>query len=123
MRNKQLLFTFLILILPALRVEAATYTVKAAGGGSYSSIQACANAAVAGDTCVVYAGSYNETPSLSHSGSSGSPITFSVNPGDCVTVMGFNLGSVSYVTIGTANSSHCTNGAFTYSGFEITGSP
>ncbi len=112
----------LILLLSALRIEAATYTVKTGGGGNYATIQACANAAVAGDTCVVYTGKYNETPSLSHSGSSGSPITFAVNPGDCVTVTGFNLNSVSYVTIGTPNAPHCTNGSFTYSGFEVTGS-
>jgi hypothetical protein len=122
MRNKQLLLSLLILLLSALRVDAATYTVKAGGGGSFATIQACANAAVAGDTCVVYAGKYNETPSLNTSGSSGSPITFSVNPGDCVTVSGFNLNSESYVTIGTPNTSHCTSGAVTYSGFEITGS-
>jgi hypothetical protein len=29
------------------------------------------------------------------------PITFSVNPGDCVTVSGFNLNGESYVTIST----------------------
>jgi hypothetical protein len=123
MRNKLLLPSLLILLLSAIRADAATNTVKAGGGGTFATIQACANAAVAGDTCVVFAGNYNETVSPSHSGSAGSPITFSVNPGDCVTVRGFDLGSASFVTIGTPNASHCANGAFTYSGFEITGSP
>jgi hypothetical protein len=99
MRNKQLLFTLLILLFSALRAEAATYTVKAAGGGNYSTISACAAVAVAGDNCVIYAGTYNETVSPAHSGSSGSPITFSTNPGDSVTVTGWNLGSLSYITI------------------------
>ncbi len=121
MRNKQLLLSLLILLLSALRAETATYTVKAGGGGDYTTIQACAKVAVAGDTCVVFAGTYNETPSLKHSGSSGSPITFSVNAGDCVTVTGFNLNSASYVTLGTPNSPRCTKGSFSYSGFEITG--
>jgi len=122
MRNKLLLLSLSILFLTAFQVNAATNTVKAGGGGTFTTIQACANAAVAGDTCVVFAGNYNETVSVSHSGSAGSPITFSVNPGDCVTVHGFNLGSVSYVTIGTPNSAHCTNGSFNYSGFEVTSS-
>jgi hypothetical protein len=122
MRTKLLLLSLLILLLSALRVDAATNTVKAGGGGTFNTIQACANAAAAGDTCVVFAGTYNETVSVNKSGSAGSPITFSVNPGDCVTVHGFNLGSVSYVTVGTPSSSHCTNGGFTYSGFEVTSS-
>ena len=119
MRHRRILLGSLILLLSALRAEAATYTVKTAGGGNYATIQACAKAAVAGDTCVVFAGTYNETPSLKNSGSPGSPITFSVNPGDCVTVRGFNLNSVSYVTLGTPGSSRCANGGITYSGFEI----
>src|SRR6202008_2949881 len=67
------------------------------------------------------AGTYNETVSVK-SGSAGNPITFSVNPGDCVTVHGFNLDSASYVTIGTPSASQCTNGGVSYSGFEVTSS-
>ncbi len=121
MRNKLLLFSLLTLLLPALRVDAATYTVKAGGGGSYATIQACASSAAAGDTCVVFAGTYNETVSINKSGSAGSPITFSVNPGDCVTVSGWNLGSSSFVVIGTPGTAVCTKGGVTFSGFEITG--
>src|SRR5437868_4977665 len=66
-------------------------TVKAAGGGNYTTIQACANAAVAGDTCTVYAGTYNEYVNLptSGTGTNGvctSCITFTVNPGDTAQV-------------------------------------
>lgn len=99
MRNRLFLLSILFLLLPALRVEATTYTVKAAGGGSFSTISQCAATAVAGDTCVIYAGTYNETVTPAHSGSAGSPITFSTNPGDAVTVTGWNLGSLNYITI------------------------
>lgn len=99
MRNRLFLLSILFLLLPAFRVEATTYTVKAAGGGSFSTISQCASTAVAGDTCVIFAGTYNETVTPSHSGSSGSPITFSTNPGDAVTVTGWNLGSLNYITI------------------------
>lgn len=120
-RTRFLLPCLLLLLLPAVPSHATTYNVKAGGGGSFSTIQACANAAVAGDTCVVFAGTYNETVSVK-SGSAGKPITFSVNPGDCVTVHGFSLGSASYVTIGTPSASQCTNGGVSYSGFEVTSS-
>src|ERR1700693_843874 len=121
MRQKQLLLSLLILLLSAFRVEATTYTVKAGGGGDYTTIQSCARAAEAGDTCIVYAGAYEETPSLKNSGAPGRPITFSVHSGDCVKVTGFNLNSISYVTLGTPNAPRCTNGSFSYSGFEVTG--
>ncbi len=99
MRNKKLLLSLLILLLSAFRAEAATYTVKAGGGGSYATISACAAVAVAGDTCVIYAGTYNETVAPANSGSAGSPITYSTNPGDSVTVTGWNLGTLSYIAI------------------------
>lgn len=117
----RLILAFVGLLLLSWHAEAATYTVKAGGGGDYTTIQACANVAVAGDTCAVYAGTYSETVTPAHSGSSGAPITFSVNPGDCVTVTGWNLGSRSYITIGTPGTSACTRGGATFSGFEITG--
>ncbi len=99
MRNKRLLLICVVLLLSALQAEATTYTVRAGGGGSFNTIGACAAVAVAGDTCVVYAGTYNETVTPAASGSAGSPITFATNPGDSVTVTGFNLGSLSYITI------------------------
>lgn len=109
-------------ILFGVRLEATTYTVKASGGGNYTTIQACASVAKAGDTCTVYAGTYSETPAPANSGTAGSPITFAVNPGDCVTVSGFSLGSRSYITLGTPAASSCSNAGLTYSGFEFTGS-
>src|SRR3989442_1414878 len=78
---------------------AATYSVKASGGGNYTTIQACANAAVAGDTCTVFAGTYAGW-TQSTSGSSGSPITFTANPGDSVTVTSqVTVTNTSFITI------------------------
>jgi hypothetical protein len=125
MLRKQLLLSFLLLLVSGLRAEAATtvttYTVKAGGGGNFTTIQACANAAVAGDTCIVFAGTYAETPAPPTNGSSGLPITFRANPGDCVTVTGgWNLGSHSWITVGTPGGAGCTVNGVNFTGFEIT---
>jgi len=114
MRSNQLPLSVLILLLLGLPAEAANYTVKAGGGGNFATIQACANAAVAGDTCTVYAGTYSETVTVPTSGTAGSPITFQVNPGDAVSVRGFSISNKNYITIG---------GSTTGTGFEITGAP
>jgi hypothetical protein len=50
----------IILFLFASPADAAEYTVKADGSGSFTTIQACADAARPGDTCVVNGGVYNE---------------------------------------------------------------
>jgi hypothetical protein len=79
--------------------------------GAFNTIQACANAVAARDTCTVYAGTYNETPSLTHAGTSGSQITFTVNPRDIVYVYGFSL-DADYNTI---NGFHITDPTLTHS--------
>jgi hypothetical protein len=48
----------------AVSARAANYTVKPGGGGNYATIRACASALSAGDTCTVYAGTYNEDVTL-----------------------------------------------------------
>jgi parallel beta-helix repeat protein len=68
----------------------------------FCTIAAAAKKAVAGDTVVVYAGTYAGTSvNPTNSGTAGSPITFSANPG--VTINGgtraFALSSRSYITI------------------------
>lgn len=95
----------IILCVVALTMSASAtnYTVKAGGGGNYTTIQSCANATVAGDTCTVYAGAYLETPSIARSGTGSngvcsSCITFQVNPGDIVTTWPWTI-SASYVII------------------------
>ena len=94
------------ILIMAVSAGATNYTVKASGGGNYTTISACAAVAVAGDTCTVYAGSYAGWTQTT-SGSSGSPITFTVNPGDTVTItsnVNISSGStgttVQYITIG-----------------------
>ena len=79
---------------------ATNYAVKSGGGGNFTTTQACANVAVAGDTCTVYAGSYaGWTQTVS--GSAGSRITFTVNPGDTVNITStITVTNTNYVTIG-----------------------
>jgi hypothetical protein len=91
-----------VLVLPVL-AGAANYTVKSGGGGNYSTIQACATGMSAGDTCTVYAGTYNENVKVS-AGSVGSYKTLSTNPGDTVYVLSFTINS--HVKI---NGFHITN--------------
>jgi len=87
----------LLLLLPAI-ISATTYTVKTSDG-DYSSIQACANAVSAGDTCEVYSGTYAESVSIPISGSNGNPITFRVHSGDSVSVRQFDVTGRAYITI------------------------
>jgi hypothetical protein len=86
------LITCLSVLLLSLYAEATNYTVNAGGDGDYTTIQACANAMSAGDTCTVYAGTYNETPILS-AGTAGNYKTFNVNGSDVVYVLGFTAAS------------------------------
>lgn len=77
-------------------------------GQTYATIQACLDAAVAGDTCNVHAGTYNENPTFKSSG-----VTLKANPGDQPTING-------YIEIGTnANS---TVDGFTIPSFSHSGS-
>jgi hypothetical protein len=96
----------------AVSAGATNYTVKSSGGGNYTTIQACANVAVAGDTCTVFAGSYAGWTQTA-SGTSGSPITFTVNPGDAVNITsGVNVTNASYITIGAPDAGGgCSNNA------------
>src|ERR1017187_7098510 len=75
-----ILIALFLMVPPA---QAATYAVKAAGGGDYTTIQACANAMSRGDTCVVYAGTYNEHVALP-AGNAGAYKTLQVNGTDLV---------------------------------------
>ena len=88
----RLIVAFLGLILLSLHAEAATYTVKAGGGGDYTTIQRCATAIAPGDTCTVYAGTYNEHVSLS-AGGVGAYKTLQVNATDVVYVYDFTISS------------------------------
>ena len=99
MKTKCAVLSSLLLFGFGLRAEAAVYAVKAGGGGNYTTIQACSNSAVAGDTCDVYAGSYGGW-TQSANGSAGNPITFQAHSGDIVTLTsGVTLSSRSYIRI------------------------
>jgi hypothetical protein len=80
-----------ILVL-AVSASAANYTVKAGGGGDYSTIQSCASAMSPGDTCTVFAGTYNENVTVS-AGTAGNYNTVTVNGSDVVRVNSVTLGS------------------------------
>ena len=71
---------------------ATNSTVKAGGGGNYTTIQACASAMSAGDTCTVYAGTYNENVTVP-AGTAGNYKTITVNGSDVVTINSVTLGS------------------------------
>lgn len=79
-------------LLRPIPLLATNHTVKAGGGGNFSTIQACATAMGAGDTCTVYAGTYNENVTVS-SGSAGNYKTMTVNASDLVYVYSFTIGS------------------------------
>lgn len=68
---------------------ATTYTVKAAGGGNFTTIGACMSAmsSSGGDTCTVYAGTYNEAPTMK-AGTVGNYNVLTVNGSDVVTING-----------------------------------
>jgi hypothetical protein len=103
------------LLLCAQAASATTYTVKAGGGGNYTTVSACAAVVTAGSTCEIFAGTYSETPSITVSGTSGNPVTFMTNPGDAVTIAGFNLNNNSYITIEGSSSAYLTiTGAITW---------
>ena len=84
--------TLFLSFFSTILLHAATYTVKAGGGGTFTTIQACATAMSAGDTCTVYAGTYNENVTTK-AGTAGNYMTFNVNGADVVNVLSFTLNS------------------------------
>jgi len=84
--------TIWCVLLLAVSANAANLTVMSGGGGKYTTIQACATAMSAGDTCTVYAGTYNENVTVS-AGTAGNYKTINVNGSDVVSVYSFTLNS------------------------------
>ena len=83
---------FLLAISAAAATSGANLTVKSGGGGDFTTIQACATAMSSGDTCTVFAGTYNENVTVP-AGTAGNYKTITVNGSDVVTVKGFTLNS------------------------------
>ena len=100
---KFLLLLALLSFLLATAASATTYTVKAGGGGDFTTIQACATAMANGDTCTVFVGTYNEHVTVT-AGGVASYKTLTVNPDDPVNVLDFTINS--HVKI---NGFHITN--------------
>jgi len=84
--------TIWCVLLLAISANGANLTVKSGGGGNFATIQACATAMSPGDTCTVYAGTYNENVTIP-AGTAGNYKTVTVNGSDVVTVQGFTLNS------------------------------
>ena len=79
-----------LLTLYAGPASATDYTVKPDGSGDFSTIQACANSARAGDKCVVYAGRYDEHVKTAGGGTGdGSRIIFKAQ--GIATMKGFDI--------------------------------
>jgi len=82
----------------ALTVTSWACTTGASGncevgsGKTYSTISSCLSAMSAGQTCMVFAGTYNESPRIS-AGTAGNYNTLTVNPGDTATILGVTLNS------------------------------
>jgi hypothetical protein len=113
MRNRQPVFLAVFVLLLALPAHAATYAVRAGGGGDFTTIQACLSAAVAGDTCEVYAGTYGAVTSVragtgndatgrivirSHAGDRPIVASFSITH-SYITVSGFEVTNTSGIGI------------------------
>lgn len=85
----------LLVALLALPAPAAELTVKKSGG-DYSAIQDALDAAGAGDTVTVYAGTYNERLWVGHGGSAGGGwLTLTVHSNDAVYLNGGSVHSAS----------------------------
>lgn len=86
----------------------------------YATIQACAATSVAGDTCLVFPGTYNERVAVSRSGSASQPITFRAN-GSGVVARGFTI-TANYITIEGFEITHISNpGTYNYPALYISG--
>ena len=76
-----------------LAAFAANYTVKSNGSGDYTSNSSLRQLLMSsGDTCTVYAGTYDETVTVP-AGTAGNYNTITVNGSDIVSVLGFTLNS------------------------------
>lgn len=100
---RHILVLLMVLLSPSLWA-----TQREVGSGqTYATIQSCLNAAVAGDTCNVHAGTYTEQLTIPN-GTAGNVVTLRANPGDTVTVQSsstpvINVASRSYFTIDGLN--------------------
>jgi len=105
---KKLYTLFIISFLVCFNLRAQTYIVDLGGGGDFLTIQACADSAIAGCTCLVSDGTYNEYVTVTNTGVSGNPIIFQAINADSVSMQGFFVFRKDFIEI---------------RGFEITNTP
>lgn len=92
-----------VLLLSSVALAACTETsgkCEVGSGKTYSTIQACSNAMASGQTCLVYAGTYNEDVTVT-AGSGNSYKTIEINGNDLVYVYSFSLNSYNKLIGGT----------------------
>jgi hypothetical protein len=87
----------------------------------WPTIQKAANTVMAGDTCYVKAGTYNERVTPSNSGTRGNLITFAAYQNETVIVRGFNLTSRNYIRVIGFEITHAGSG-YNYDGVFLAGS-
>ncbi len=75
-----IILTTAALLAATQAAQAATYSVKLDGTGDFTTIQACADAAQTGDTCVIQDGIYDERIQLTRSGAYDKPIRLVAAP-------------------------------------------
>ena len=74
-------------------------TVKKTGGGDFTSLQACLNAATAGWTCEIYAATYNENLIATVSGKYSAPIILKAAPGEEVKIDSVNFDAADFIRL------------------------
>ncbi len=96
-----ILITAAALLAATQAARGAGYSVKQDGSGDFSTIQACANTVIAGDTCLVGPGAYNEfiTFPVNHSGTAAGKITFQAVPRRGAVAQGFDTKNADYLRI------------------------
>lgn len=113
-RGRALQTALAICAFSLLFATGASATQREVGSGqTYTSIQACMNAAASGDICNVHAGTYAETVTFKSSG-----VTLQANSGDTVVVNGHISSTVSNCTI---KGFEVTGFTLTYSGSQTGG--
>jgi Concanavalin A-like lectin/glucanases superfamily/Immunoglobulin I-set domain len=94
---KKTSLSLIVVVVLAHTAHAATYYVSKSGSDSnagtstnlsFLTIQNAASVMNAGDICYILSGTYRETVTPAHSGTSGSPITFAAYPGAIPVVSG-----------------------------------
>lgn len=119
MKARMFLMAAIMATLLVVHGRASSFTVKAGGGGNFTTIGACITAmsAAGGDTCTVFAGSYTENVTLK-AGTTGNLNIVTVNAADACSPVGAGNASP---TCGVTIHGSVTGASHTqFTGFEVT---